>query len=214
VAADQTAVGIFNFSDEAERAVAGLRQAGFSADDISLTMLDVEQARSRVTEAGGSGSAQAARGALAGTAVGGLAGLLVGAGALVVPGLGALLVAGPLAAALTGAAVGAAGGSLVGVLVSLGVPDEQAAWYEAELRRGGTLLAVRSGPRTALARDVMLRHGARQAGDPERPAVSEPEPTASSGAPTVPPEADVGARTAADPGPRRAHERGASPRQR
>jgi hypothetical protein len=206
VASEQTAIGIFNFSDEAERAVTGLQQAGFSEEDISLTMLDIQQARTLADEAGGSGSAQASRGALAGSAVGGLAGLLVGAGALVVPGLGALLVAGPLAGALTGAVVGAAGGGLAATLGGLGVPDEQARWYEAELRRGGTLVAVRSGDRTALARDVMLRHGARQAGDPAGVAALEREPTASAGAPTAPPEADADSRTADDPGMRRVDE--------
>ena len=83
-------------------------------------------------------------GAAVGGTVGGVVGVLTGLGLLAIPGVGPLVAAGWLATSLAGVGVGAAAGGLVGALVKSGVPHEQAAVYEENIRRGGTLVAVQA----------------------------------------------------------------------
>src|SRR5439155_18745100 len=92
--------------------------------------------------------------------VGGLGGLLIGLGALTIPGLGPVLAAGPLAAALGGAAMGAAAGGLIGTLAEMGVPEDAASAYAAELEQGRVLLTVR----TDTALQAKVREVLREAG--------------------------------------------------
>ena len=157
-----TVVGLFEFSDDAQRAIEALKEAGFPAEDIGVTMRDVDQARMLADEAEVGAGAGAATGALAGGALGGLAGWLVGVGTLALPGVGPILAAGPLAAALTGAALGAAGGGLIGALTGMGVPEEEARWYESEVGRGGTLVTVRADGRYEEGSRIMAEFGARE----------------------------------------------------
>ena len=87
-----------------------------------------------------------AEGGLTGAAVGGTVGAIAGAlamaGTLAIPGVGIVL-AGPLAAALAGLGAGAAAGGLVGTLIGAGIPEEHAKLYEADLKNGGILVAVK-----------------------------------------------------------------------
>ena len=75
-------------------------------------------------------AAGAATGALAGGLLGGVAGWLIGIGALAIPGVGPIIAAGPLAAALGGAALGAATGGIIGALTGVGVPEDEARYYD------------------------------------------------------------------------------------
>jgi hypothetical protein len=68
----------------------------------------------------------------------------LGLSALTIPGLGPVIAAGPLASMLVGAGIGAAGGGLLGALVGWGVPETEAGYYTEAVRRGSTLLAVRT----------------------------------------------------------------------
>jgi hypothetical protein len=87
-------------------------------------------------------------------------------GALTIPGIGPVLAAGPLAAALggvagagAGAVAGGAAGGIIGGLTDMGVSDEQAGHFAEGVRRGGTLITVRTdGDTTNRAKDVMNRH--------------------------------------------------------
>jgi hypothetical protein len=88
--------------------------------------------------------AAAGTGATIGTVLGGGAGLLAGIGALAIPGVGPVVAAGWLIATLTGAGVGAAAGGLVGGLTGAGVSAEEAGVYNEGVRRGGTLVTVRT----------------------------------------------------------------------
>jgi hypothetical protein len=105
-------------------------------------------------------------GAGIGAALGGIGGLLVGLGALAIPGIGPVIAAGPLAAALggiagagVGAVAGGAAGGLIGGLTDMGVTETQAGYFAEGVRRGGTLLTVRTeDPITERAKDVMNRH--------------------------------------------------------
>lgn len=173
----QTVVGLFDQFDDAQSAVNELESAGFTRDAISIVAND---ASGEHTKQHGGGDAKmdnnaaekAGSGAVAGTATGAGIGLLVGLGALAIPGIGPILAAGPLAAALgiggatvagataLGAGLGAASGALTGPLVDAGIPRPEAEMYNEGVRRGGTLVTVRTNDRQDAeeAADIMARY--------------------------------------------------------
>jgi hypothetical protein len=140
--------GLFRDRDSAERAYQSVQERGYDKDDVNLVMSDDTRQRhfaddTRSTELGN----KAAEGAGVGGAIGGTVGAIAAAIAavgttLAVPGLG-LVIAGPLAAALAGAGAGAATGGIVGALIGWGIPEERVKAYDAGIREGGILMAVK-----------------------------------------------------------------------
>ncbi|MGH2536485.1 MAG: hypothetical protein ACRDHL_03735, partial [Candidatus Promineifilaceae bacterium] len=62
--------------------------------------------------------------------------------------------------ALAGAGIGAATGGILGALVGLGIPEEEAGHYAESVRRGGTLVTVKTDDhRLDEAEDILSRHG-------------------------------------------------------
>ena len=94
--------------------------------------------------------------------IGGAIGLAAGMIAVVLPGIGALIAAGPIAGAIGGMGIGAAAGGIVGLLKDHGVPEEEVAFYEKGLRRGGALIAVNqmTEDEATVARDILEQNGA------------------------------------------------------
>jgi outer membrane lipoprotein SlyB len=82
--------------------------------------------------------------------------LAIAAGIL--PAIGPVIAGGLLAAIAVTAAGGAAAGALVGTLVGLGISDEEAAYYDAEFRKGHTILVVQPGDRAQLVQTIMTAH--------------------------------------------------------
>jgi len=103
-------------------------------------------------------------GAIAGAGIGGL---IAAAASLLIPGFGPVVAGGILATVLGGAAVGAAAGGILGALMGLGVPEEEARFYEGEFNEGRILVTVKAGDRYSEARDVLLRNGAYDIEDRE-----------------------------------------------
>ncbi|MBX5493300.1 MAG: hypothetical protein IRZ14_19285 [Chloroflexi bacterium] len=153
-------VGVFRDSERARDAIAALRDAGFRGDDISILMPNTADAEAMAAETGTNAGTGAATGAVAGGILGGLGGWLVGIGALAIPGVGPFIAAGALATALTGAAIGAGVGAIAGALIGLGIPEEEARYYESEVRGGRTLVTVRADGRYDEAQSLLRRHGA------------------------------------------------------
>lgn len=158
-------VGMFDKFEEAQAAVRELQQEGFRKEDISLVANDAkgEYSRSLKSTSGSTDSVKdgAGEGAGIGAVLGGIGGLLVGLGALAIPGIGPVLAAGPLITALAGAGIGAAAGGLLGALVDAGIPEEQARYYTEGVKRGGTLVTVRTeDARAPRAVDILNRHNA------------------------------------------------------
>jgi hypothetical protein len=160
-------VGVFHNQEKADAAVADLYDSGFTYDQIGVV------ARSdagtgdwsdptRREAAGGFDDTGAEEGAVAGAAVGagvgGLWALGIAAGAL--PAIGPVVAGGILASLLASAALGAAAGGLVGALIGLGIPEEEAEYYEEEFRSGRILVTVRANGREDEAREILLSHGA------------------------------------------------------
>lgn len=155
----KTVIGLFDTTTAAQAALQDALQQGFQREDVSVIALHRGEAAAADMLPGKHEGL--ATGASAGALLGGVAGLLVGLGVLAIPGIGPVLAAGPLATTLAGAGIGAATGSLIGALADMGVPEEEARLFEEGVRRGGTLVAVRTSDELAQqAAESLSRHGA------------------------------------------------------
>jgi uncharacterized protein (TIGR02271 family) len=155
-----TVVGVFHERDDARQAIEALKDAGFAPDTISILSPDKQATQDMAEETGTHAGSGAATGAVAGGLLGGLGGWLVGIGALAIPGVGPFIAAGAFATALGGAAIGAGVGAVAGALVGMGVPKEEAEYYEGEVKSGRTLLTVRADGRYDEAQRILRQHGA------------------------------------------------------
>jgi len=145
----KTVIGLFDEFSQAKQAALDLEKAGIPHDAISLVANNQSDQHLTRTETGETDTAaedttysagsETAKGAMAG----GVAGLLIGLAPFLIPGLGTIAAVGWLTMTLAGAGIGAAVG-LVGALTHIGVPHEEATYYNEGVKRGGTLLAVKS----------------------------------------------------------------------
>ena len=136
---------LFDTYEHASMAVTELESNGIPHDSISLVANNEDDRYANVVPGETTGtSAGAGTGATVGTVLGGGAGLLAGLGMLAIPGVGPVVAAGWLIATAVGAGVGAAGGGLLGSLVGAGVSETDAHIYAEGVRRGGTLVTVKS----------------------------------------------------------------------
>lgn len=150
-----TVVGLFHSQPQAERAIRSLQDAGFRDDQIGVLMQDPERQQQLADDTGTTAGGAAATGAISGGVVGGVLGLLAGVGALAIPGIGPIIAGGALASTLAGAGIGAAAGGLLGALVGMGIPEEEARYYERGVQEGGILLTVEAGRRSEEARRIL-----------------------------------------------------------
>ena len=136
----KTIARVYDTYGQASQVVAELEVAGAASSDINIIANRyVCEESVRAEEPSG-----ASAGAGIGAALGGTAGLLAGLGMIAIPGLGPVVAAGALAAVAVGAVAGGVSGGVVGVLVSSGVPDSEAQVYCEAVRRGGTMVSVRT----------------------------------------------------------------------
>jgi hypothetical protein len=158
-----TVVGVFHDRKQAEEAAAELARAGFRDDQVGLAARGASAPETQ----GPPEESKAAEGGVAGALTGGVLGGALGAVAAgLIPGVGPLLAVGTLAAIGGGAAAGAVAGGAVGALVGMGIPEEEARAYEAELAEGRTLLTVRAEGRRDEAVRILRAHGALGKGSP------------------------------------------------
>jgi hypothetical protein len=165
---DRTVVGFFDDYDDAQKAVDGLQGAGFAYSDISVISNNADARFGNydtTTSTAGSRAGHVVGGAVGGAAegavIGGLTGLAASLALLLIPGIGPIAAIGPLAATLSGAGIGAVGGGVIGGLTGLGIPEEAAGYYAEGIRRGGTLIAVKTDDtRATEAARILRRYGA------------------------------------------------------
>ncbi|HEY3180112.1 MAG TPA: hypothetical protein VGL25_14655 [Casimicrobiaceae bacterium] len=154
----KTVIGSFDSADDADRATRDLRNVGFADTDINLVVSNVRQGDADTElPAMGDGTGPVAKGAVAGGVLGGAAGLAVSLAGLAIPGIGPLLTAGPIIATLAGAGAGAVAGGVIGSLTELGVERKEAELYAEAVRRGGTLVTLRTDESRADEASAILR---------------------------------------------------------
>lgn len=150
------AIGVFETKARADRAVAELKEVGFTDADIGMVYRDTE---GNTVKTGAADETNAAEGAAIGAAAGaGVAGLVsLGMSFGVIPVIGPILAMGPLAAALVSAAGGAAVAGIGGALIGWGIPEEDATYYEDEVKAGRYLVTVETSDRGDEARAILRR---------------------------------------------------------
>jgi uncharacterized protein (TIGR02271 family) len=151
-------IGVFRDRSNAELAVDDLRKAGFSDDTIGFVGPEGKSSKRTKTKKEGSHVGEGlAVGAAAGAGVGGLVALGLLAG--VIPAIGPAIAGGTLAMVLANAAGGAAIGGIAGGLVGLGIPEDEATYYENEVKAGRYVVTVRANGRRTEAVEILRRHG-------------------------------------------------------
>lgn len=136
--------GIFDSESSADRAVAGLLEAGFSREHISVVSARPMAQRADHAPVGNEppAGAHTAGAIAAGGAIGSvLGGMTVVVGVAATGGLG-LLAVGPLIGA---AATGGVFGSFVGAMLTRGLEEEVANYYDQALTKGQFLVSVERG---------------------------------------------------------------------
>jgi hypothetical protein len=136
MARQKTAIfGIYGDGEGVERAVGILQRVGVRNTDISLLFPEKEAKKNFTIQT----RRISPEGASAGAVSEGVLGWLVGVGVFTIPGLGPFLVAGPIVAALPGVGLNR---GLASSLMSLGLSENHAKCYEAQILRGGILISV------------------------------------------------------------------------
>jgi len=154
-----TVVGVFENRRNAEQAIQELKRLGFRDNQIGVAARDTEGWAEKYGQGEGNYAGEgAAVGAATGAGVGALLSLGMAFG--VIPVIGPIIAAGPLAAALLSAAGGAVAGGIVGSLVGLGIPEEEAHFYEGEFKAGRIVVTVQAENRFDEAQAVLRRFGA------------------------------------------------------
>jgi hypothetical protein len=156
-------VGLFLDRCDAQRAVNELRRSNFREDQVGVVSrsaagippAEVPAAdaatHSKIVEG-------TALGAASGAGLGALWALGIAAGAL--PALGPVIAGGLLMSVLASAGATAAVGTVVGALIGLGIPEEDAWYFEKEFNSGRTLVTVRPEGRWAEAEAILRDYGA------------------------------------------------------
>jgi len=153
----KTVVGVFSDRTKAQEVIAELKRAGFRDDQIGLTSGGTHGD----TDSSDAKGNYAGEGGVAGVATGAGLGALWGLGILagVLPAIGPAIAGGTLAVLLSSAAAGAAAAGLAGTLVGLGIPKEEAEFYEGEVKAGRTIVTVNANGRNAEALAILRRFG-------------------------------------------------------
>ncbi|HZR39020.1 MAG TPA: hypothetical protein VFB12_02805 [Ktedonobacteraceae bacterium] len=96
-----------------------------------------------------------------GGATGGILGGFAGAAAsLLIPGIGPAVAGGILVSVLSSAALGGVAGGFLGAFTRMGIPEEQARYYEREFKAGRTIVTVQTTDHQQEAMDMLHQHGA------------------------------------------------------
>jgi rhodanese-related sulfurtransferase len=146
----EVAVGLFQDAQRAYDAIAALKQAGFSAPDVSLLV----PASGQTLEHGSDTSSESRRGTrslVAGAVLGGLGGWLAGLRAFAVPLVGPYIAAGAIA-------FGAGIGTILGGIASMRGSKDRGDQQDHEV-----VVLVHAGSRVDEAERILRAHGALEA---------------------------------------------------
>lgn len=168
----RTLAGLYPDRLSAEHAMAALQRAGFDPEQMGLVLREEPLPKPPAAER----AVKSTTGAVAGSAIGGTSGAAVAAIiSAFIPGVGPVIAGGILAAALTGGAIG----WLIGGLANLGIPIEEADYYQERVEQGQTLLTLNAAGREEEARQIMRQYGAEEFQKPGSGANTPPSPSSS-----------------------------------
>lgn len=167
-----TVVGVFEDRQSAQSAVRALKDVGFTESDIGVASandssqpsiedgesIDKTYTDGTLNENDESYSGEGAlTGAVAGAGIGALWGFGILAGAL--PAIGPAIAGGTLAVLLSSAAAGAAAAGVAGALIGMGFTEEEATFYESEVKAGRTIVTINAGTRRLEALSLIKQYG-------------------------------------------------------
>ncbi len=161
VTSHATVVGVFGDIRMAQAAVEELRRVGFREDQIGVISRGAhgETTNTATAATGSHWEEGAAVGVATGAGIGAL--WAVGMATIALPPiLPAVLVSSWLVSVLASAVSGAVIAGIAGALIGLGVPEEEATYYETEFHTGRTLVTVQAPGRYEEVRDILRRFGA------------------------------------------------------
>jgi len=148
----EVAVGLFRDPQQVQNAVNSLKNAGFSADDISLLVPWTEAAEPSAGEQGQQANPRSTKGLVAGAILGGVGGWLAGIRALTIPIVVPFIAAG---SAALGAGIGTVAGGILGMRNS-----RDPSFPASGPRRERTIVLVQAGSRVDEADRILRDHGA------------------------------------------------------
>lgn len=156
-------VAVFTNRDDAERALTELHAIGFRNEQTGFAvrgMKDPADDPSPVENDSTLNNEATGGGALAGGTVGGVLGA---AATGLIPGVGPVIAAGALAGVLGGAAAGGVAGGVIGTLTGIGIPENEATFYEEEFNAGHPIVTVQVDSGRAEAWQILQENGAYNA---------------------------------------------------
>lgn len=156
-------IGVYDTHEDAVEAARELKNAGFAVTHLSIIgKLHTEYVHDNMTlseeypiRLGGIEVT---------TALGLTLGVLTGVGLFAIPGVGFLFGAGALTGAIAGLDFGLMGGGIVSILTNIGMKDEVAKQYLADIE-DGRYLVVAQGSQEELshAKEILTMHGTHAA---------------------------------------------------
>ncbi|MBO0796796.1 MAG: hypothetical protein J2P36_38435 [Ktedonobacteraceae bacterium] len=173
-----TIVGVFTDSARARMALEELQRAGFTAQQVSFISGRTGEQSTLSRLIGPVATTRATAGVIGGGVVGGIAGAVA---ALLIPGFGPALSGGMFGTMLGGTVLGALAGGFVSTLVSMGIPEDDARYYQAELEKGRSIVMVRAGERTSEANAILRQSGAYAANGSLAPLIEPGGPVKNEG---------------------------------
>ena len=161
----KTISAVFSSFPDIERAVSGLEAIGVPNQAINVIAGNDANLHQEYLEKAKHASKTPKEAAAAGASIGGGLGLAAALVSLAIPGVGTILAGGAIVSLLAGLTVGAAGG-LISALFSMGVPHEEAPFYEEAVRRNELLLVAEvDEPVEVEAVELMKTYGGRELKD-------------------------------------------------
>lgn len=160
---DVQVLGVVPNRSSAEQVIGNLRLAGYSQEQVSLIMVEPEEAQALeegATDTTGEGAKEVAESAAKGAALGGATGVAAGAASLLIPGIGPIIGGGILLGLVGG--MGAVVGALSGAFASEDTSSQVIERYGMALREGQAIVCVTTpdSETAKQAEEVMNAHGA------------------------------------------------------
>jgi hypothetical protein len=157
-----TVVGVFHERTAAQQALAELRRVGFREDQIGVVSREEGTLSAGTSAQTAEKESHMAKGAATGAAAGAGVGALwaLGIVTLGLPAVGPVIAGGIFASILASAAGTAVAGGIVGALVGLGIPEDEAKYYEDEFKVGRSIVTVQAAGKSGQAEEIMRRFGA------------------------------------------------------